>query len=130
MKVGGYVVSSKLFAESLFAERNIPWLIGAHVNKVEEGKAHYELLDGSTGTEEFDFAMLIPPFAGVGLKAYGKDGKDITDKLFAPNGFMKVDADYTAKPYEEWKASDCQEHIRTQTTEISLLLELPLPLHI
>ncbi len=54
MKVGGYVVSSKLFAESLFAERDIPWLIGAHVNKVEEGKAHYELLDGSTGTEEFD----------------------------------------------------------------------------
>ncbi len=106
MKVGGYVVSSKLFAESLFAERDIPWLIGAHVNKVEEGKAHYELLDGSTGTEEFDFAMLIPPFAGVGLKAYDKGGKDITDKLFAPNGFMKVDADYTAKPYEEWKASD------------------------
>ncbi len=31
MKVGGYVVSSKLFAESLFAERDIPWLIGAHV---------------------------------------------------------------------------------------------------
>jgi len=40
------------------------------------------------------------------LKAYDKGGKDITDKLFAPNGFMKVDADYTAKPYEEWKASD------------------------
>jgi len=106
MKVGGYVVSSKLFAESLFAERDIPWLIGAHVNKVEKGKAHYELLDGTTGVEEFDFAMLIPPFAGVGLKAYAKDGSDITDKLFAPNGFMKVDADYTAKPYEEWKASD------------------------
>jgi sulfide:quinone oxidoreductase len=106
MKVGGYVVSSKLFAESLFAERDVPWLIGAHVNKVEEGKAHYELLDGTTGVEEFDFAMLIPPFSGVGLKAYAKDGSDITDKIFAPNGFMKVDADYTAKPYEEWKAAD------------------------
>ncbi len=45
-------------------------------------------------------------FAGFGLKAYDKVAKDITDKLFAPNGFMKVDADYTAKPYEEWKASD------------------------
>jgi sulfide:quinone oxidoreductase len=106
MKVGGYVVSSKLFAESLFAERDVPWLIGAHVSKVEKGKAHYELLDGTTGVEEFDFAMLIPPFAGVGLKAYAKDGSDITDKLFAPNGLMKVDADYTPKPYEEWKASD------------------------
>jgi len=106
MKVGGYVVSSKLFAESLFAERNVPWLIGAHVNKVENGKAHYELLDGTTGVEEFDFAMLIPPFAGVGLKAYAKDGSDMTDKLFAGNGFMKVDADYTPKAYTEWKASD------------------------
>ena len=106
MKVGGYVVSSKLFAESLFAERDVPWLIGAHVNKVENGKAHYELLDGTTGVEEFDFAMLIPPFAGVGIKAFTKDGSDMTDKIFAPNAFMKVDADYTAKPYAEWKASD------------------------
>jgi len=106
MKVGGYVVSSKLFAESLYAERDIEWLIGAHVNKVEQGKLEYELLDGTIGEENFDFAMLIPPFAGVGLKAYNKAGEDITSTVFAPNGFMKVDADYTAKPYEEWKASD------------------------
>ena len=106
MKVGGYVVSSNLFAESLYVERGVDWIIGAHVNKVEEGKVHYELLDGTFGEEEFDFAMLIPPFAGVGLKAYAKDGSDITDTVFAPNGFMKVDADYTPKPYEEWKASD------------------------
>jgi sulfide:quinone oxidoreductase len=106
MKVGGYVVSSKLFAESLFAERDVDWLIGAHTSKVEEGKVHYELLDGSTGEEEFDFAMLIPPFAGVGLKAYAKDGSDITDTVFAPNGFMKVDANYNAGAYENWKASD------------------------
>jgi sulfide:quinone oxidoreductase len=106
MKVGGYVVSSKLFAESLYAERDIDWLIGAHTSKVEKGKVEYELLDGSKGEEEFDFAMLIPPFAGVGLKAYDKAGEDITDTVYAPNGFMKVDADYSGKPYEEWKASD------------------------
>ena len=106
MKVGGYVVSSKLFAESLFAERDIPWIIGAHTSKVENGRIEYELLDGTTHEEEFDFAMLIPPFAGVGLKAYDKAGEDITSKVFAPNGFMKVDADYKPKPYEEWKASD------------------------
>jgi len=106
MKVGGYVVSSKLFAESLYAERDIEWLIGAHVSKVEKGKLDYELLDGSTGEEEFDFAMLIPPFAGVGLKAYDKAGEDITSKVFAPNGFMKVDANYAAGAYENWKASD------------------------
>jgi len=106
MKRGGYAASSRLFAESLYTERGIPWIIGAHVNKVEEGKIHYEQLDGSTGELEFDFSMLIPPFSGVGLKAYAKDGSDMTDKLFAPNGFLKVDADYSGKPYEEWKASD------------------------
>ncbi len=106
IKRGGYAASSKIFAESLFVERGVDWIVGAAVKKVEEGKVHYELLDGSEGTEEFDFAMLIPPFSGVGLKAYDKAGEDITDKLFAPNGFMKVDANYTPKPYEEWKASD------------------------
>jgi len=106
IKSNGHIVSSKIMAESLFAERGVDWITGAHVSKVEEGKVHYKLLDGSEGTEEFDFAMLIPPFAGVGLKAYAKDGSDITDKLFAPNGLMKVDADYTPKPFEEWKASD------------------------
>ncbi len=106
MKRGGYAASSRLFAESLYAERGVKWTIGAHVSKVEAGKAHYELLDGTTGEHEFDFSMLIPPFAGVGLKAYGKDGSDITDTVFAPNGFMKVDANYAAGAYENWKASD------------------------
>ena len=34
--------------------------------------------------------MLIPPFAGVGMKAYAKDGSDITDKVFMLllDGFM------------------------------------------
>lgn len=106
MKVGGYVVSSKIFSESLYAERGVDWLIGAHVSKVESGKIEYELLDGSKGEETFDFAMLIPPFAGVGLKAIAKDGSDITGTVFAPNGFMKVDANYNAGAYENWKASD------------------------
>lgn len=106
MKAMGYAVSSKIFAESLFTERGVDWIIGAHVNKVEDGKVSYELLDGTMGEEEFDFSMLIPPFAGVGLKAYDKDGSDITDTIFAPNGFMKVDANYGAGAYENWKASD------------------------
>ena len=115
MKVGGYVVSSKLFAESLYAERDIEWLIGAHVSKVESGKIEYELLDGSTGEESFDFSMLIPPFAGVGLKAYDKAGEDITSTVFAPNGFMKVDAKYDAGAYENWKASDWPKTYRNPT---------------
>lgn len=106
MKRGGYAASSRLFAESLYSERGVKWTIGAHVSKVEAGKASYEQLDGTTGELEFDFAMLIPPFAGVGLKAYNKAGDDITDTVFAPNGFMKVDANYSAGAYENWKASD------------------------
>ena len=106
IKWGGHIVSSKVLAESLFAERGVDWITGAHVKEVQKGKLQYELLDGTEGEEEFDFAMLIPPFSGVGLKAYDKEGNDITDKVFMPNGFMKVDADYTQKPFEEWKASD------------------------
>ena len=105
-KMGGFATSSKVFAESLYAERGMDWILGAHVNKVEAGKVTYESLDGEIDEQEFDFAMLIPPFAGVGLQAFAKDGADITDKVFAPNGFMKVDANYTAGAYENWKASD------------------------
>ena len=39
--------------------------------------------------------MLLPPFSGVGLKAFDRDRADITDRLFLPNEFMRVDADYT-----------------------------------
>ncbi len=106
IKWGGHIVSSKVLAESLFVERGVDWITGAHVKEVQKGKLTYELLDGTEGEEEFDFSMLIPPFTGVGLKAYDKEGNDITDKVFMPNGFMKVDADYTPKPFEEWKASD------------------------
>ena len=106
MKSMGFAVSSKIFAESLFTERGVPWIVGAHVNKVESGKVHYELLDGEMGEEEFDFAMLIPPFTGVDLKAIAKDGSDISDTMFAPNKFMKVDAKYGVANYEDWKASD------------------------
>ena len=103
---GGYITNGKTFAESLMVERGIEWITRAHVKKVEAGKIHYETLDGSFHELEFDFSMLIPPFAGVGLKAYDKAGEDITSQVFAPNGFMKVDADYTARPYEEWNAQD------------------------
>ncbi len=66
----------------------------------------YQQLDGSVNTLEFDFAMLLPPFTGVGLQAFDQGGEEITDRMFAPNKFMKVDADYTAKPFEEWKPQD------------------------
>ncbi|MDT8445760.1 MAG: FAD/NAD(P)-binding oxidoreductase [bacterium] len=106
IKRGGYMTHSKVFTESLFAESGISWITGAGVNKVESGKAHYETLEGEFKEQGFDFAMLIPPFAGAGFKAFDRAGEEITEQLFAPNGFMKVDADYTPRPFEEWSASD------------------------
>ena len=106
IKRGGYVTNGKTFSESLMVERNIEWITRAHVNKVEAGKIHYEAMDGNQHEVDFDFSMLIPPFAGVGLKAFDKAGEDISSTIFAPNGFMKVDADYTPRPYLEWSAKD------------------------
>lgn len=106
IRQGGYVTPSKIFAESLFAERGIHAITKAHVRAVEPNLAHVETLDGETSEVSFDMAMLLPPFSGVGLKAFNRKGEDITATLFAPNGFMKVDADYAKKPYSEWRPKD------------------------
>ncbi len=106
VKRGGYVTSTKVFTESVFAENNIKWIKRAGVYKVDPGKAYYETLDGQEHTSEFDFAMLIPGFSGQPIKAFDKQGEDITSTVFAPNGFMKVDANYTPKPFEEWSIKD------------------------
>lgn len=103
---GGYITSTKVFTESVLAEYGIKWVKRAGVYKVTEDTVHYETLDGSYGELNFDFAMLIPGFKGAGIKAYDRQGGDITDKLFAANGFMKVDADYTSKPFDEWSVDD------------------------
>ncbi|MCB9011166.1 MAG: FAD-dependent oxidoreductase [Actinobacteria bacterium] len=105
----GFVTHSELWASSLFRERQVEAIVGAHVERVDEGTVHYETLDGEHHSLDFDFAMLLPPFGGVPLKAYDRDGEDITDQIFAPSGFMKVDADYTPRPYEEWTVDDWPE---------------------
>jgi sulfide:quinone oxidoreductase len=102
----GFVTSSQLWTESLFAERGVKAVLRAHVERVEPGKVYYETLDGKHEALEFDFAMLLPPFRGADLVAYDRNGADISDRLFNPGGFMKVDADYAPKPFEEWRAED------------------------
>ncbi len=106
IKRNGYITPTKIFTESILKEYGINWIKRAGVYKVEKGKVYYENLYGEFYTKEFDYAMLIPGFAGSGIKAFDKTGADISDKVFAANGMMKVDADYTPKPYEEWKSSD------------------------
>jgi sulfide:quinone oxidoreductase len=107
LSYGSMTMKSHEMVEMIFEDRGIKWILGAGVNKIEDGLAHYENLDGDYKTETYDFAMLIPSFSGHGFKAYDKNEKEITEKLF--KGFMIVDADYTAKPYEEWSVKDWPE---------------------
>lgn len=103
---GDSQLTSQAWMESLFHERDVKAITQAAVTEVTPGVIHYTQLDGSKNTLEYDFAMLLPPFRGADLTAHNKAGEDITSQLFAPSGFLKVDADYTAKPYEEWTAAD------------------------
>jgi len=117
IKRGGYITPSKIFHESLFAERGLDWLTRAHVRQVEPGRADVLTLDGKEREVRFDFAMLLPPFRGVDMRAFNRNGEDITARLFAPNGFMKVDADYAPKPYEQWKARDWPRYYQSPAFE-------------
>ena len=107
LSYGSMTMKSHEMIEMVFEDRDIKWILGAGVNKIEDGIAHYENLDGEQKTENYDFAMLIPAFSGHGFKAFDKDENEITEKLF--KGFMIVDADYTPKPYEEWSVKDWPE---------------------
>ncbi|MGB0430229.1 MAG: NAD(P)/FAD-dependent oxidoreductase, partial [Bacteroidia bacterium] len=107
MKVGGKAMKSSEMVQMVFEERGINWVLGAGVNKVKNGTVYYENLNGEHKTESYDFAMLIPAFSGHGFRAYDQLENDITPKLF--RGFMVVDADYAAKPYEQWSVQDWPE---------------------
>lgn len=102
---GGRLTSEQWMSD-LFAQQGIIVIDKAHVTEVVEGGVHYEQIDGTKGFQAFDFAMLLPPFRGADLAVYNRTGEDVSASLFAPNGFMKVDADYSGKPYDEWTAAD------------------------
>lgn len=106
LRRGGYVTHSRVFTESLYTERGIEWITQAHVQEVTDRGIRYEVLDGSEHELAADLSMLLPPFAGVGLTAFDRQGADITSTMFAPSGFMLVDGNYAKKPYEEWTPSD------------------------
>ena len=102
----GFSTTSKLWTESLFRERDVHPILGAHCTGITADKISYEQLDGSTHEIDYDFAMLLPPFRGADLKAFDAQGADISDKMFNPAGFLKVDANYAAGAYENWSADD------------------------
>jgi sulfide:quinone oxidoreductase len=104
--VKGTEVTSEQWMTELFQDRGVKVIDKAHVTRVDKGMVHFETIDGTLGEQAFDFAMLLPPFRGVEMKAFDRGGADISSTLFASNGFMKVDADYTPKPYDQWSAAD------------------------
>jgi sulfide:quinone oxidoreductase len=103
---GGEKVTSEQWMLSLFRERGVKAITEAAVDSIEPGIIRYRQLDGELSELRYDFAMLLPPFRGVHLDAFDRQGESIQDRLFAPNGFMKVDADYAKKPFAEWRAED------------------------
>ncbi|HRL71690.1 MAG TPA: NAD(P)/FAD-dependent oxidoreductase, partial [Flavobacterium sp.] len=113
LSYGRKTMHSYEMVEMVFKDRGINWILGAGVTKIEDGIAHYENLEGEYKSENFDFAMLIPSFSGHGFKAFDKNKLEITEKLF--KGFMIVDADYSAKPYEEWSVKDWPETYQNPT---------------
>ena len=102
----GLTITSEQWMTRLFAERGIEVIAQAHVTSVEPTAVNYDLIDGTSSSLDFDFAMLLPPFKGVGLTAIDREGNDVSETVFAPSGFMKVDANYESKPFEDWSADD------------------------
>lgn len=113
--IGGYVTPSSMISESLFSEKEIEWILGAHVKNINASSIEYETLSGAAEVLEYNFAMLLPPFKGNLLKSFSRDGVDITDKLFTSNHFMKVDADYTVKTYQDWRPGDWPSNYQNPT---------------
>lgn len=107
-KSRGYEQSSKMWAESIFTERGVHAITGAACKDITADTIKYETIDGEEHEVSYDFAMLLPPFSGQGLNAVDRDGNPITE-IFNPANFMKVDGNYTKKPYEEWAAADWPE---------------------
>ena len=94
---GGYITPSKIFAESLFAERGIQSITKAMSARWSRNSAHVETLSGERVALPFDMAMLLPPFAGVGLKAFNRNSKDITSSVFASGCGLHAKAAYAVE---------------------------------
>jgi sulfide:quinone oxidoreductase len=105
-KKNGSLVTGAGLVRMLLDEAGVRVMLEAGVTNVEAGKLTYDQVGYDPTTLEYDFAMLIPQFRGIPIKYLTSDGTDITDKMTVPSGFMRVDADYTAKAFDQYKAED------------------------
>lgn len=100
----GQLISSDEFITAVYKEYGIQTEIQRAVHKVEEGRIFWEDFEGNYGETHYDFAMLIPQFAGQPLKYVGADGSDVAQKVVTPSGLVKVDAIY-GLDYEQLRAN-------------------------
>ena len=103
---GGALVTGAGMVRMLLDEAGIRPLIAAGVSRVAAGHLWYEQVGEDPAELDFDLAMLIPQFRGIPIKYVAADGSDITEKMTLSNGFMRVDADYSPKAYEQFEGSD------------------------
>jgi sulfide:quinone oxidoreductase len=102
----GRVVTGAGLVRMLLDQAGVRPILGAGVTRVDAGTLSYSQMEMDPATMDFDFAMLIPQFRGIPLRYTDGPDKDVTDVMTMPNGFMRVDADYSAKAYEEYRAAD------------------------
>ena len=80
------VTPSKIFTESLFAERGILDHAGARPEGGPRASATTRRWRARQREAGFDFAMLLPPFSGVGLSARDRDGATSRRRSSCPTG--------------------------------------------
>jgi sulfide:quinone oxidoreductase len=102
---GATIISSEVFMTGLFESYGIKAIIKSHVNKINEKTIGYETIEGDISEIPYDFAMLLPPFKGQKILYIDENGRDITEKVCNPDGFVKVDAVY-GKKYEDLNGAD------------------------
>lgn len=92
------------FIGAVFREYGIEPLVGRGVTSVGKGVINWQDMAGEEGETDYDYAMLIPKFAGQPLKYVGADGTDVSEKIANPAGLIKVDGIY-GLPYDELAAN-------------------------
>jgi sulfide:quinone oxidoreductase len=100
VKKDGILLSSQEFIEAAMREYGIRWQVQTGVTEVTAEAIRWENFEGEKGETAYDFAMLIPRFLGQPMDVLDRDGKDVSGDLLAPNGLVKVDANY-GLPYDE-----------------------------
>lgn len=105
-KKHGALVTGAALVRMLMDEAGIRTMLAAGVTGVRDGTIAYDQVGEEPGELAYDFAMLIPQFRGIPIRYVGREGADVTERMTLPNGFMRVDADYAPKGYEEYRAAD------------------------